>query len=68
MTIVVGIASFVLGLYSGKKRARGLGWMDVGRDFCHDVRSVASKVFAAAFALFRRDVEAPKELPDAPNR
>lgn len=55
MTTTIGIVCFVSGLYAGKKRARGLCWGEIGRDFCRDAHSMASRVFATVSEPFRKE-------------
>lgn len=63
-TAVVGAACLALGLYSGKKRARGEKWAEIAEDLrkdtCHTLRTACDKVSRP----FRLDVEEPfKEDP-----
>lgn len=62
MTASVGIVCFVLGLYVGKKRAKGLGWGRIGKDLCQDVYNTASTVISAVAAPFRKE-KIPAEKP-----
>ena len=47
-TAVIGAACLALGLYSGKKRAKGEGWSeitsDLWNDTCHNVKMAWGKV------------------------
>ena len=60
MTTIVGIGCFVLGLYAGKKRAKGLGWGRIGKDLCQDAYEMAAKTLSTVSAPFR------KEIPNQP--
>ena len=63
-TAVIGAACLALGLYSGKKRARGEKWSEIAddlrKDMCHTLRTAYDKVSGP----FRLDIEKPsKEDP-----
>ena len=45
MTTLFGLACFVAGLYAGKKRAKGLEWRKIGKDFCRDAGDLVSAPF-----------------------
>ena len=67
MATTVGILCFVLGLYAGKKRAKGLGWGEIGKDFCYDAYDLASRALATVSAPFRKEPAPQARTSDAPN-
>lgn len=67
MTIVVGIVSFVLGMYAGRRRARGLGWGDIWEDYCRDAYTLFSGILSAVSAPFRKKTTERGSPSDANN-
>lgn len=67
MTAIVGIVSFVLGMYAGRRRARGLGWGDIWEDCCRDACTLASKMLSAVSAPFRKKTTERESPSDADN-
>jgi len=54
MMLIVGISCFAVGVYAGRKRAAGFGWITIVKDFCMDTKDVVIKTWSAVSAPFRK--------------
>lgn len=55
MITVIGAACFILGLYAGKRRAKGLSWNDIGRNFYNDACKIAKQALVMISSPFKKE-------------
>ena len=60
---ILGIACFALGLYSGKRREKGLSWYKIACEFANSLWNMAATAFDLLSRPFKKGAE---ETSDAP--
>lgn len=65
-TLAVGVVCVAVGLYAGKKRAKGASWCSISHDFCEDVATTSKSVWMKVSSPFKKDTteDMASECPD----
>lgn len=53
--LLVGTAGFTLGLYAGKRRAAGKGWVAIAGEMAKGVWSLIANIWGKIYSQFKKD-------------